>query len=130
DRELLLATLGGMGLAGIVTEATLAVEPLASPLWALDTDRTGSLDDTLALMARDEGHRFSVAWLDLLARGAQLGRAVVTRSRDWPAECGPSPDTRPDLSRRPAGPRLRVPPGFPGSVLRASLVGAFNELRW
>jgi decaprenylphospho-beta-D-ribofuranose 2-oxidase len=127
DRELMLATLGGMGLTGVVVEATLAVEPLRSPWWALDTDRTDSLADTLALMSRDEGHRFSVAWLDLLARGGRLGRAVVTRSRDW---AGEPPAAGPDLSRLPAGARHDVPRGFPGSLLAPVLIGAFNELRW
>jgi decaprenylphospho-beta-D-ribofuranose 2-oxidase len=127
DRELLLATLGGMGLTGVVVEATLAIEPLRSPWWALDTDRTDSLDETLALMSTDAGHRYSVAWLDVLAGGARFGRAVVTRSRDWPAE---PPGEAPDLLRFAAGPRLGVPPAFPGSLLRPELIGAFNGLRW
>jgi decaprenylphospho-beta-D-ribofuranose 2-oxidase len=127
DRELVLATLGGMGLVGVVVDATLAIEPLRSPWWAVDTDRTDSLDDTLALMTRDEGHRYSVAWLDLLARGPRLGRAVVTRSREWSGE--PPGDGR-DLLHFAAGPRFGVPPRFPGSVLQPAVVGAFNALRW
>jgi decaprenylphospho-beta-D-ribofuranose 2-oxidase len=134
DEELMLATLGGMGLVGVVVEATLAVEPLRSPWWSVDTDRTGSLGDTLELMARDEGHRFSVAWLDLLARGRRLGQAVVTRSNDWTGDEPPERSGRQGARReeRPlqAPARLRVPRGFPGSVLAPPLVAAFNELRW
>ena len=98
DRELVLASLGAMGLLGVVVEATLAIEPLRAPWFAIDTDRTDSLEETLALMARDEGHRYSVAWLDMLAGGSRLGRAVVTRSHDAPA--GPAPST----AARPLGP--------------------------
>jgi decaprenylphospho-beta-D-ribofuranose 2-oxidase len=127
DRELLLATLGGMGLVGVVVEATLAIAPLRSPWWAVDTDRTDSLDETLALMAHDDGHRYSVAWLDLLARGSRMGRAVVTRSREWPGE---PPGDDPQLQRLAAVPRFGVPPGFPGSMLQPAVIGAFNELRW
>jgi len=131
DRELLLATLGGMGLTGVVLEATIAVEPLRAPWWALDTDRTDSLDETMALMARDEGHRFSVAWLDLLGRGRSLGRAVLTRSNDWEQGHPIAPDLpAPDLARLPDGARWSVPRGFPGSVLQAPLIAAFNGLRW
>jgi decaprenylphospho-beta-D-ribofuranose 2-oxidase len=131
DRELLLAALGGMGLVGVVAEATLAIERLPAPWWALDTDRTASLEDTLALMARDEGHRFSVAWLDLLARGARLGRAIVTRSNEWPADrLAELPQDGPQTSRLPGGARLNVPRAFPGSLLAPPLIAAFNELRW
>jgi decaprenylphospho-beta-D-ribofuranose 2-oxidase len=136
DRELFLATLGGMGLLGIIVEATLAIEPLRTPWWAVDIDRTDSLDDTLTLMGHDDGHRFSVAWLDLLASGSKLGRAVVTRSNEWTAEAsetsvpfagGGTGASRGQLTPQP---RLRVPPGFPGAVLQPPLIGAFNALRW
>ncbi len=125
DQELFAATCGGMGLTGVVAEATLAIEPLETPWWAVDTDRTNSLDDTLALMARNEGHRFSVAWLDLLARGSRMGRAVVTRSNDW---TGGAP--RSDTTQLSVRPRLQIPRGFPGTVLAPPLIGAFNTLRW
>ena len=128
DRELVLAALGAMGLLGVVVEATLAIEPLRAPWFAMDTDRTGSLEETLALMARDEGHRYSVAWLDMLAGGSRLGRAVVSRSRDAPA--GPAPSSAPGLSDLSSRPRIRIPRGFPGAVLAAPLIAAFNELRW
>jgi len=134
DEELMLATLGGMGLVGVVVEATLAVEPLRTPWWSVDTDRTGSLSDTLELMARDEGHRFSVAWLDLLAGGRRLGQAVVTRSNDWASDQPREPTGRRGARRgeQPLQPppRLSVPRGFPGSVLAPPLIAAFNELRW
>ena len=126
--ELLAATLGGLGLTGVVTSATLRVESLAAPGWLVDTDRTDSLEQTLALMSHDEGHRYSVAWLDLLARGAQSGRAVVTRSRDaQPGELASEGAPREDLSRAS---RVTIPPGFPGWVLQAPAIAAFNGLRW
>jgi decaprenylphospho-beta-D-ribofuranose 2-oxidase len=131
DRELLLATLGGMGLTGVVTDVTLAIEPLPVAWWALDIDRTTSLDETLDVMSQRQGHRFSVAWLDLLACGSRAGRAVVTRSRDCPAGAAPAvPRRGPDAAALTAPPRLRVPPGFPGSLLSPPLIAAFNELRW
>ncbi len=134
EAELLFATLGGMGLTGVVLEATLSVEPLRSPWWSVDTDRTRSLTDTLALMASEQGHRFSVAWLDLLASGPRFGQAVVTRSNDWPFERAPEVGGRraARLGEKPlqAPPRLRVPRGFPGRLLAVPAIAAFNELRW
>jgi decaprenylphospho-beta-D-ribofuranose 2-oxidase len=135
DPQLFFATFGGMGLTGVVIEATLRVEPLAAP-WVLeDLDRTDGLAATLELMSNEEPRRYSVAWLDLLAEGASMGRAIVSRADPMPAGA-PTPSGRRGragagypaaLSRRPA---LVIPSGFPAPLLRPASVRAFNALRW
>ena len=135
DADLFYATLGGMGLTGVVVEATVRVEPLPSPWVAADTDRTDGLEQTLQLMGGEERRRYSVAWLDLLADGAEMGRAIVSRADPLPAD-----GLAPPLRRRHAGaaypgtllrrPVFEVPRGFPAALLRPSGVRAFNALRW
>jgi decaprenylphospho-beta-D-ribofuranose 2-oxidase len=136
NAELFHATLGGMGLTGVVVQATLRVEPLVEPWVLADVDRTDSFEQTLALMAGQERHRYSVAWLDLLAAGGRMGRAVVSRADPWPAgrAVAPGPGRRrirgqyPEtLMRRPA---VVVPDGLPAGLLRPAGVRAFNALRW
>jgi decaprenylphospho-beta-D-ribofuranose 2-oxidase len=133
NSELFYATLGGMGLTGVVVQATLRAEPLAAPWVLANTDRTDSFEQTLALMSGEERHRYSVAWLDLLADGPQLGRAVVSSADPWPAGSSPPSGGRRRatypgaLSRRPA---LEIPHGFPAALLRPSGMRAFNTLRW
>ncbi len=136
DPELFYATLGGMGLTGVIVQATVNTERLAAPWVLTDTDRTDGFEQTLALMAGEERHRYSVAWLDLLAGGRRMGRAVVSRADPWPAgRLAPPGRGRPGsgggypagLTRRPA---LGVPDGFPGGLLRPVSVRAFNALRW
>jgi len=135
DPDLFYATLGGMGLTGVVVEATLAVEPLASPWVAADVDRTDGLEQTLELMAEGERHRYSVAWLDMLAEGPKMGRAVLSRADPLPSgavssrpreRTGGSSDPR-AMSRAPV---LHVPRGFPAVLLRPGGMRAFNALRW
>jgi len=75
DAELFYATFGGMGLTGVVLQATIRAESMFAPWVAADTDRTDGLEETLALMSGDERRRYSVAWLDLLAAGSRCGRA-------------------------------------------------------
>lgn len=135
DPELFYGTLGGMGLTGVVLEATLRAAPLASPWVAVDTDRTADLQETLELLAGPETHRYSVAWLDMLDHGSGYGRAVVTRADPLPGEQAPHP--RGPAARRSAypasvlrGPLVDVPGVFPGELLRPSTVRAFNELNW
>lgn len=147
ERELFAATLGGMGLTGAIVSAELAVEPLRSPWAAEDVDRTADLEQTLALLGERDERRWSVAWLDLLARDPKaLGRGVVSRADPWPAEpqgsaggavagaaktTGPLPDTRTARRATPAvTPRFDVPEGVPSGLLRPSLVRAFNATRW
>ncbi|WP_219511286.1 FAD-binding oxidoreductase [Nonomuraea ceibae] len=118
DEPLFHATVGGMGLTGVVCEATFGCVPVASSLMRVDVRRTGDLDETLAAMADDDDrHRYTVAWIDLLARGRRMGRGVLT-SGDH-AERG----------ARDFAPRtlLRAPRRAPGGLLNGVSVRAFNE---
>jgi decaprenylphospho-beta-D-ribofuranose 2-oxidase len=129
DAELFYATLGGMGLTGVLTRATLRATPLP-PCVVADTDRTENLEQTLELMAGEDPHRYSVAWLDLLADGRKMGRAIVSRS-DPLRDGGSAPSTRgARRGMRLRGPMVDVPRRFPGFVLSPSAVRAFNALRW
>jgi decaprenylphospho-beta-D-ribofuranose 2-oxidase len=135
DPELFYATLGGMGLTGVIVQATLRAEPL--PACVLDdADRTDGLEQTLGLMAAEDPHRYSVAWLDLLASGSKAGRAIVSRSDPLPpaAEDAQVEGGRGRRAKR-GGMQLRkpmfdVPRRFPGALLHPAGVRAFNSLRW
>jgi len=133
DRELFEGTLGGMGLTGVVVEATLRTAPMRAACALADIDRTDSLEDALALMADGSDHRYAIAWVDLLADGAAFGRGVVTRSNDGaPGESGRSRTGRRARGGAPfpVRPRFSVPRGFPRGVLRPATVRAFNALHW
>ena len=122
--ELFRATLGGMGLTGVVIEATLRLAPLHNPRAVADIDRLDTLELAVAAVAGEHSHRYTIAWVDLLSEGAAFGRTVLTRSEEGPAV---APDAHTPISTRPA---LTVPHGFPGGVLRPAVVRAFNALHW
>jgi decaprenylphospho-beta-D-ribofuranose 2-oxidase len=135
EPELLYATLGGMGLTGVVVEATLRADVLPSPWVAADIDRTDGLLQTLELLGGEERRRFSVAWLDLLAPGSRCGRAVISRADPLEAEA-PEPHsggrrrarTYPEQLLSP--PLAQVPDACPRWLLRTGGVRAFNEAYW
>ncbi|MBQ1081637.1 FAD-binding oxidoreductase [Nocardiopsis sp. B62] len=127
DPDLFWATVGGMGLTGVITEATLGVLPVETAYARVDTDRTPDLDSTLELMSRtDHAHRYSVCWVDLLARGASLGRGVLTRADHALRTDLPAPQRRDPLRHR-TGPTLAAPPWAPPGLLNRWTVGAFNS---
>ena len=132
--ELFYATVGGMGLTGIILEATLRARPMPASRVRAHVDRTRTLAEAIALMARPGEHTHAIAWLDLLGHGSRFGRAVVTRSYDA-RESDLDDPRRPDASASSRAPfRTRplasVPSWFPGGALRPATVGAFNAWHW
>lgn len=128
DPALFWATAGGMGLTGIILDATFTCPPIPSSRLAVDTDRTRDLDEVLSMMTeRDHEYDYSVAWIDLLASGRNLGRSVLTRG--WWAR----PDQLPTGQRDHAyayraGIAITAPPLFPSGLLNPVTIKAFNEL--
>ncbi|MFF3936187.1 FAD-binding protein [Streptomyces phaeofaciens] len=122
------ATAGGMGLTGMILTATVRLQPVETSLMAVDTERAADLDDLMArLTATDHRYRYSVAWIDLLARGAATGRAVLTRGDHAPLDALPARTRRDPLAFRPA--RLpAAPAALPEGLLTRRTVGLFNEV--
>lgn len=126
--ELFWATVGGMGLTGVVLRATIRLHRVETAYFVVDTERAADLDDLMArLSADDDAYTYSVAWFDSVATGARMGRAVITRG--WSARLADLPAK---LARAPLAfdaPRLAtLPPVFPSGLLNRASVGAFNEL--
>jgi len=119
------ATAGGMGLTGIVLSATLRLRPAETDWMIVDTERASDLDDLLARMrSGDADHRYSVAWIDCLARGRALGRGVLMRGEHATRAALPEPREATALP----GPRLAAPGWAPNGLLRPATVAAFNEV--
>ena len=80
------ATVGGMGLTGVIVDATFDLIPVTSSLISVDTERAKDLDDVMErLIAGDEAYRYSVAWVDSVHPS---GRGVLTRGDHAPKEIG------------------------------------------
>jgi decaprenylphospho-beta-D-ribofuranose 2-oxidase len=130
DPDLWWATIGGMGLTGIITEATFRLIPIETVHCLVDTERVPNLDALLERMeVGDHQYRYSVAWIDLVATGSSLGRSVLSRgnhaSLDELRSYDPSAAVDPLNFDPPALPG--VPPGMP-NVLNRAAVRAFNEV--
>jgi len=118
EEGLFEATLGGMGLTGIVVDARLKLRPIRGAMLSVDADKVNSLDDALAALSAPGGS-YRVAWLDLLC--TQPGRGVVTRAEHLDA-----PGDGPPVVRS----RATVPRAWPTGALRPAVVRAFNALKY
>lgn len=127
DRALFEATIGGMGLTGVITSARLELEPLPSGVVEVTTQRTPNLDAAMRALAEgDRSHRYSVAWLDLSTPGRRA-RGIVQHG-NLAAPLGLTED-----QRRPAyEPKRALPmPPLPGrGIVRDPVIKAFNLAYW
>jgi decaprenylphospho-beta-D-ribofuranose 2-oxidase len=121
------ATAGGMGLTGVIVRATVQMKKVESSRLRVDTVRTRDIDETMAYLSQtDDVYGYTVAWTDCLARGAGLGRSVIT-SGDFAAPDDLPPRARRDpLAFSPAA-RASVPPVFPNGLLNRHTVALLNE---
>jgi decaprenylphospho-beta-D-ribofuranose 2-oxidase len=121
------ATLGGMGLTGALVDARFQLRPAASAFLTADYQRSADLDATLEAFAQgDAQYRYSVAWIDCLARGRSLGRSVLMRANPTPAAELPAGITQPlALQSRY---RKQVPCYLPNLILNSWSVRAFNAI--
>jgi decaprenylphospho-beta-D-ribofuranose 2-oxidase len=123
DGELFWATMGAMGLTGVVASVTLGLLRIETDQVLVDTQRCSNLDEVMSAMTSgDENYRYSVAWVDCMARGSKLGRAVLTRGDHARAS-----DVSSASLRALARARLRVPFNAPSGLLNPLTIRAFNE---
>lgn len=82
DPGLFAATVGGLGLTGIIESACMQMQPINSAWLKVETIAFNTLDDFVAVSADRQGAEHSVAWIDCTASGASLGRGIFTGA-DW-----------------------------------------------
>ena len=118
NAEWFAATIGGLGLTGVIVWAELKLHRVAGPGMDIETIRFANLAGFFQLTAEsDANFAYTVAWVDCASRGRSLGRGVFTRSNH-------SSDVRPMVSAPLRG--LAVPIELPIALVGDATVRAFN----
>lgn len=120
NSELFQATIGGLGLTGVVTWAEIQLKKIVSPRIVQKMIRLRSLNDFfVASEGVDKKYEYTVAWIDCLARGHSLGRGLYICGNDM---------VEPELEnvKVPGDPRLTFPIEGPNWLISKPFVKAFN----
>jgi len=117
--DLFCATIGGLGLTGVIEWVEIQLMPVRSSRIATTSIRFDNLDGFFALSDElDSQHEYGVAWVDCLARGASLGRGIYM--------CG---DHAQDGELTLPAPRVRsMPFALPLSLINRYTLKPFNAL--
>ena len=116
------ATIGGLGLTGLILWAEFRLKPVVSPLIAMQRVRFASLEEFNALSAEaDQHYEYTVSWVDILVGGKELCRGLFMSGNH---------DETPLKSTARGGRKLplAVPFDLPSLALNPLTVKTFNEL--
>ena len=121
NSDLFAATIGGMGLTGLITRARIRLMRVGSADVRQRTLRFDGIDDYFARCAEfDDMHEYAVAWIDQMARGRKFGRGLLLGA-DHPSDKSPA-------SRPASKPLLSVPFVPPVNLVNRVTLKVFNEL--
>jgi FAD/FMN-containing dehydrogenase len=126
--ELFAATIGGMGLTGVILDATFRLKRIESGWLRQRTLVAEDLAGAFAALEETSSATYSVAWIDCLAKGAKLGRSLIYAAEHASAEEVATLRPGAPLFAKGKPGRLGVPLDLPAFTLNSLSVAAFNEL--
>lgn len=116
---LLSATVGGLGLTGLITRAEVRLAPISSASLDVEYLRFRGIDEFMRLSDESAAEwEHTVAWIDCLASGSSLGRGIFMRG-NWAAEGKLEPHRSSAVS---------IPFDFPNFALNSFSIRLFNAL--
>ena len=121
NTEFYKATIGGLGLTGVITWAEIQLHSIHNPYIDQEIIRYKNLGDFFALAHEsDQAYEHTVAWIDCLAKGKQLGRGFFIRGNYAERFEGKPP--------KPSSLRLAFPVDPPFTLINGLTLKLFNNL--
>jgi len=121
NSDLFAATIGGLGLTGIIEWAEIQLQPIRSSQVSVISQRFSNLNEFFALSEEFENrHEFCASWVDCRARGKAVGRGIFMAGDfaiDGPLVFG---------GKR----KLGIPLTLPISLVNGPTLHALNRLYW
>jgi len=125
NSDAFFATVGGMGLTGVILEATMRLRPVVSGWIRERVISASDLDAAMRALEASDSATYSVAWIDCVARGRNLGRSLIYLGEHAGKDELAEGDVAFPVGKAPG---LAVPLDLPSITLNRYSIGAFNEL--
>jgi FAD/FMN-containing dehydrogenase len=113
------ATIGGMGLTGLISWAELQLRPIVSRRIRYRSTKFVGLEEFVALSQASAHKEYSVAWIDCVAQGRNFARGRFLQGEH---------DENPGPLAPLAKPKVALPFDLPAFALSRATVGSFNTL--
>ncbi|UMQ41469.1 FAD-binding protein [Chryseobacterium sp. Y16C] len=127
NSEKFWATIGGMGLTGIILSAKFKLKNIESAYIRQESIKADNLDEIFRLFEESENWTYNVAWIDCLQTGKNIGKSILMRGEHaFPHELPQNLKEKPLRLKKKFEPT--VPFYFPGFVLNKFTVKIFNLL--
>jgi decaprenylphospho-beta-D-ribofuranose 2-oxidase len=118
NADLFYATCGGMGLTGIIIDATFKLRSIKSAYINQKKIKAKNLEGLLNLFDRHAAYTYSVAWIDCMSKRNNLGRSILMLGEH---------STEGDLKTHQKN-KLSIPFNMPSLLINKYLIKAFNYL--
>ncbi|EGV50706.1 FAD-binding oxidoreductase [Candidatus Endoriftia persephone] len=122
NKDLFSATIGGLGLTGIITWAKLRLLRISNPFMEIENIQYTNLNEFFDLSHdSNDDYTYTVSWLDCMAKGKSLGRGIFSRAN----HAAPCLDKTPST---PCDKTINFPIDAPQFLLNRFTVKTFNQL--
>lgn len=122
------ATIGGMGLTGLILDVSLQLKPIETSAITQDSYKARNLTELLALLDQYESSTYNVAWIDCLSKGSSEGRALLMVGEHATPDQLKGKAWQENPLNVPQKGRISVPFALPSFTLNKFTIGAFNTL--
>lgn len=119
NADLYAATIGGMGLTGLITWAEVQLRSIASRRIRYDAIKFHGIDEFLSIAGGGKHVECTMAWIDCVSRGRNFARGIYMQGDHSEVN---------EPRKASGGPKLAVPFDFPPWVLNRTSMRIFNEL--
>lgn len=122
NSDLFWATCGGMGLTGVIIQASLNLKRIETAYIKQEVFRCENLDAVMKTFDESNNFTYSVAWIDCLAQGKNMGRGIMIRGEH--ARIEEVPYKNPLLL--PLKNTVAIPFNLPNFILNPLTIKMFN----
>jgi len=79
NQDFFSATIGGLGLTGLITWVEFKLKPCPSPYIIMDSIKFDSIDEFFEINEESNNYSYTVSWVDCTASSGKLGRGIYNR---------------------------------------------------